>query len=450
MSIADGLNQFRGAFREELGTLRSGLSDQGGGDAGLGRLQSFERQGGAGLGDYLGGRLGGWDAAGGVGGGLDRLAPGGFDTGAPYSRFATGFAVNQDAAQRQARRDAEQQAMQVRAQGTLAAGDWSGPATADDNKALTGQGIDTWIAATRPNSPLIGQGAYILQRANELGVSVPLFMGILLKESELGTTAGPGFNLAGVTDPGRDQGLGGQRAFQGYGSWQQAIDGALTNLAGPNYKGKSAADQVSMWYVGRPYDPNATDLAGNGTVQQYLSGPVATAYQGLGVPLNPTQGGTPRGGAGTGVPLGAGVPQSDYLDRTRTLIGKVGYTSGGVRSTGNIADGADCSSFAGWLIGADPNDWNAQRLYDVSAPVDPGQLRPGDLVFFNIANPGDATARPVGHVAVWLGNGKVAQSTTMNGTNGVQVVDLANDDWLRTHVYGYGRYARGRPQQGNY
>jgi murein DD-endopeptidase MepM/ murein hydrolase activator NlpD len=180
------------------------------------------------------------------------------------------------------------------------AGDWSGPATADDNRSLTPEKVDAWIAQTRPNSPLRGKGGYILQQANARGVSVPLFLGILLKESELGTTAGPGFNIAGLTDPARDQGLGGRRAFQSYGSWEQAIDGALGNLAGPNYKGKSAADQVSTWYVGKPYDPNATDLAGNGTVQQYLDGPVAAAYGGLGVPLNPQGAGTRKAAGARG------------------------------------------------------------------------------------------------------------------------------------------------------
>ena len=49
----------------------------------------------------------------------------------------------------------------------------------------------------------------------------------------------------------------------------------------------------------------------------------------------------------------------------------------------------------------------------MSDRVDASQLQPGDLVFFDIANEGDATARPVGHVAVYLGNGMISQSTTL-------------------------------------
>jgi murein DD-endopeptidase MepM/ murein hydrolase activator NlpD len=191
-----------------------------------------------------------------------------------------------DAARAQAR--AEQRGLSGTA---TEAGDWSGPATADDNKTLDGGKIDAWIAATRPNSPLRGKGGYILQVANQYGVSAPLLMGIFLKESELGTTAGAGFNLAGV---------GGEGNFAQYGSWEQAIDGAARNLGGPTYKGKSAQDQIGYWFVGKPGDLNATDSTGgrNGTVRDYLDGPVAAAYSGLGVPFNAAGTGTRRAGGG--------------------------------------------------------------------------------------------------------------------------------------------------------
>jgi cell wall-associated NlpC family hydrolase len=321
----------------------------------------------------------------------------------------------------------------------IEAGDWSGPATADDNRTLDGAKIDAWIAQTRPGSPLAGKGGYILQVANQYGVSAPLLLGIFLKESELGTTAGPGYNLAGV---------GGEGNFAQYGSWEQAIDGAARNLGGPTYKGKSAAEQIGYWFVGpqgfAAGGLGATDSTGgrNGTVGDYLNGPVASAYRGLGVPFNPSGAGTRR--------AGGAVPPSQIAARTQQLAGTVGYTSGGVRVTGNIADGADCSSWAGWLIGADAGDWNAQRLYDVSDRVGAGDLQPGDLVFFDIANPGDATARPVGHVAVYLGGGMISQSTTLGGTNGVQITNLAADPYLSAHVYGYGRYRRrGGTTEGN-
>jgi murein DD-endopeptidase MepM/ murein hydrolase activator NlpD len=126
----------------------------------------------------------------------------------------------------------------------------------------------------------------------------------------LGTTAGPGFNLAGV---------GGEGNFAQYGSWEQAIDGAARNLGGPTYKGKSAQDQIGYWFTGKAGDLNATDSTGgrNGTVRSYLDGPVAAAYSGLGVPFNPQGAGTRRAGGGAtgglmGVTGGRGTISQEF------------------------------------------------------------------------------------------------------------------------------------------
>jgi murein DD-endopeptidase MepM/ murein hydrolase activator NlpD len=222
-----------------------------------------------------------------------------------------------DAARAQAR--AEQRGLSGTA---TEAGDWSGPATADDNATLDGAKIDSWIAATRPNSPLRGKGSYILQVANQNGVSAPLLLGIFLKESELGTTAGPGYNIAGV---------GGEGNFAQYGSWEQAIDGAARNLGGPTYKGKSAQDQIGYWFTGKPGDLNATDSTGgrNGTVRSYLDGPVAAAYSGLGVPFNAAVGGTRKAGGGTVVsPDGAYFPVAGWTQPVQPHWGRGDATGG--------------------------------------------------------------------------------------------------------------------------
>jgi murein DD-endopeptidase MepM/ murein hydrolase activator NlpD len=311
VSIRDSLGAFRSAFRDELAGVRAGVADQGG-RSGLDRLDTFGRAGGTaetpGLGDYLAQGLAGW-GGGQQTSGLDRLGGLAGGQGAAYDPFG-GFQRRQQYAgvlrSQEQEAEARRQAQQVRAQGTLAAGDWSGPATADDNQSLTGEKIDSWIASTRPNSPLRGKGSYILQVANQYGISAPLLMGIFLKESELGTTAGPGYNIAGV---------GGEGNFAQYGSWEQAIDGAARNLGGPTYKGKSAQDQIGLWFVGKAGDLNATDSTGgrNGTVGTYLNGPVAQAYGGLGVPFNQRAGGTPRAAGGTTIsPDGAVFPVAGW------------------------------------------------------------------------------------------------------------------------------------------
>lgn len=155
----------------------------------------------------------------------------------------------------------------------------AGTPSAADNQGLTGQQIDQWIQRTRPNSPMVGQGQFILDQANAAGVSVPEMLGIFLKESQLGTTAGPTWNVAGV---------GGLGNFAGYGNVQDAIAGAIQNLAGSYYRGKSLADNIGTWYVGPDWQQKgglqAVDASGgaNGTVGDYL-GIVQQVYNQLGV-----------------------------------------------------------------------------------------------------------------------------------------------------------------------
>jgi murein DD-endopeptidase MepM/ murein hydrolase activator NlpD len=217
-------------------------------------------------------------------------------------------------------RDQARAAASARSGTATEAGDWSGPATADDNATLDGAKIDQWIASERPNSPLRGKGAYILQTANSHGVSAPLLLGIFLQESELGTTAGPGYNIAGV---------GGEGNFAQYGSWEQAIDGAAANLGTATYRGKSAAEQVGNWFAGpqkwAQSGLDATDSTGgrNGTVRDYLNKSVAAAYSGLGVPFNQAAGGTRKAGGGTVVsPDGAYFPVAGWTQPVQPHWGR--------------------------------------------------------------------------------------------------------------------------------
>jgi hypothetical protein len=250
------------------------------------------------LGDYLARGLAGWGAAQQTSG-LDRLGGLAGGQGAVYDPFG-GFQRRQQYAgalrSQEQEAEARRQAQQVRAQGTLAAGDWSGPATADDNATLDGAKIDQFIRSKNAASPLIGKGAYILQVANARGVSAPELLALFWKESSLGSTAGPTFNIAGV---------GGAGNFAGYGSWEQAIDGAAANLASDLYRGKSVQDHVGYWYAGperyKKYGLAATDAGDgsapspNGTVGDYLNNYVGPTFAGLGVPYSQDAAGTRRG-----------------------------------------------------------------------------------------------------------------------------------------------------------
>lgn len=324
------------------------------------------------------------------------------------------------------------------APGARGGANWAGPATSDDNKTLTAAQIDQWIVATRADSPLAGMGAYILDAANRRGVSAVLMLGIMLKESELGTTAGPNMNLGGVTDPSRDQGLGGQRAFASNNSWAQAIDGIADNLATDMYRGKSLQEQVGNWYVGpQEYAARglaATDRAGNGTVADYL-GIVSQVYQALGVGIDPAATGTATG--------------TTYADPTgllaaaQPLIGNP-YQLGGRRANGRVGPGIgiDCSEFTAYLYEQQgvTLTWNAQAQYDSTQRVAQGQWQPGDLIFFTQTY--DAGGATVTHVGMFVGYDSQGNPIMVHsGSGGVGYANL-NEQYYRDHYYGAGRVMR--------
>jgi murein DD-endopeptidase MepM/ murein hydrolase activator NlpD len=319
------------------------------------------------------------------------------------------------------------------------AGDWSGPATADDNATLTPEKIDAWIASTRPGSPLRGKGGYILQVANQYGVSAPLLMGIFLKESELGTTAGPGYNIAGV---------GGEGNFAQYGSWEQAIDGAARNLGGPTYKGKSAQDQIGYWFTGKAGDLNATDSTGgrNGTVRSYLDGPVAAAYSGLGVPFNPQGTGTRKAAGARGddtfpVVGWSGEIQNHWGTSERgatDIMAPSGTPIVAVRGGRVTWAGSDGLGGNNVLIHDDATGLDFYYAHMRDAPlVRAGQTVTAGAPLGYVGNTGDAAGGPT-HLHLGIGYGIVQGGGPSGGAGkGFDAVGFLQS------IYGRGRTARG-------
>ena len=402
--FGDEEDEEEGEFRGLATTMR----DRFGGFRGLGTADRFQGLGGglSGIGRAFGGLTGATDRFEGLGLGLAATV---------------------------ARRDQERAEKEAAARGVQVGPGVSHGDTADarDNAGLTGDRIDQWIRTTNAASPIAGLGGYILDAANRHGVSAPLLLGIFLKESSLGTTAGSDKNLAGLTDPNRDQGLGGVRAFIPNATWEEAIDRAAANLGSSLYRGKSLADQVGAWYVGpgayAKWGLDANDTGGrgpggNGTVRDYLSGPVARAYSGLGVT---------RGGASADV--------QGLVAKAQPFMGSA-YTNAGIRVSGNPRDGFDCSSLTGYLLGLDRSRWNAQIQADTTVRVNAQDVRPGDLVFFQGTNANDPSARPVSHVGIYLGGGRMLHA----GTNGVEITDLNTPYW-QSHLWGYGRTAGAPP-----
>lgn len=170
---------------------------------------------------------------------------------------------------------------------------WAGPTTAADNQGLTGQQVDQYIKDTRPASPLVGMGQYILDEANRQNISVPQLLGIMNLESGLGTTGGLNgvYNYGGLTGTGWSGQTGNTtgmaRPFATFGSARDGINALIANLASDLYRGKNLQQQTATWYLGRPdAGLDETDEAGNATLRDYLN-VINQAYQGLGRTSNP-------------------------------------------------------------------------------------------------------------------------------------------------------------------
>lgn len=316
---------------------------------------------------------------------------------------------------------------------------WSGPATSQDNQNLSPANIDAWIAQERPGSPLIGLGQFILGEANARNISVPLLLGIMLLESELGTTGSLNgvYNYGGLTG----QGWGGQtgnttgmaRQFATFATREDGVRALMDNLASNGYRGKSVQQQIGNWYLG---DPNAslgsTDEQQNATLQQYLN-VVARAYQGLGVGYNPQ-----------GTPTATGSSYADptgLLAAAQPLLGNP-YELGGRRANGKVGPGIgiDCSEFTAYLYEQQgiTLQWNAQAQYNQTQRVQQGQWQPGDLIFFQ-GTYDTGRGETVTHVGMFVGYDAHGNPIMVHsGSNGVEYANL-NQPYYQQHYYGAGR-----------
>lgn len=109
-------------------------------------------------------------------------------------------------------------------------------------------------------------------------------------------------------------------------------------------------------------------------------------------------------------------PASVAIGAAKTMLGK-SYTWGGEDPSTSF----DCSGLVKWAYAQAGVELPRASYQQVNAgtpvPVDPAQLRPGDLLFSS------SRGLPVGHVALYLGEGKVIEATRSGG------VVINNVDW---------------------
>lgn len=97
-----------------------------------------------------------------------------------------------------------------------------------------------------------------------------------------------------------------------------------------------------------------------------------------------------------------------------------GYRFGGR----NPEAGLDCSGMVSYIVeqvSGKRLPHNAARIADVTRPIGRGQLRPGDLVFFNTLD------RRHSHMGVYLGDGRFVHAPNSRGT--VRIDVLSNRYW---------------------
>ena len=94
----------------------------------------------------------------------------------------------------------------------------------------------------------------------------------------------------------------------------------------------------------------------------------------------------------------------------------------------------DCSGFVSWCLNnsgyADVGRQTAQGLFDLCRRVEPGDARPGDLIFFSGTY---RSAGPVSHVGIYLGNGEM-----IHAGDPIKISNINTAYW-QSHFYSFGR-----------
>lgn len=130
---------------------------------------------------------------------------------------------------------------------------------------------------------------------------------------------------------------------------------------------------------------------------------------------------------------GSNAAPQDLTALARSLVGTP------YRYGGNSPDsGFDCSGFVGYVFRQSLNidlPRSSQEIYRLGQPVEPAQLRPGDLVFYNTLR------RAFSHVGIYLGEDRFIHSPSSGG--GIRVENMQMSYW-RKHFNGARRIIASR------
>ncbi|MBB5149058.1 C40 family peptidase [Ureibacillus thermosphaericus] len=114
-------------------------------------------------------------------------------------------------------------------------------------------------------------------------------------------------------------------------------------------------------------------------------------------------------------PIAVGATEKDSTDFTSTELRETAIKYLGIRYLygGTSTSGFDCSGFVRKVfsdLGIElPR--TAKEMYEIGEPVKIGEIRPGDLLFYNTSGLG------ISHVAIYYGDGKMIHAQTGEGVS---------------------------------
>jgi cell wall-associated NlpC family hydrolase len=110
---------------------------------------------------------------------------------------------------------------------------------------------------------------------------------------------------------------------------------------------------------------------------------------------------------------GRAITQADTDARNEVALFALGLIDTGYRFGGKNPDaGLDCSGMVSYVFAKAAGlrlSGSAADIAKEGRPVDPAELKPGDLVFFNTLH------RPYSHVGIYIGNGRFVHAPSSNG-----------------------------------
>lgn len=269
------------------------------------------------------------------------------------------------------------------------------PSPTPDRTESRGNGL-----SDAPSSTGVPQGsgeieAYIRQAARQRGIDPDTAVAVARSEG-------------GLENPVRQSDYVNPRTGQreeSYGPFQLYLGGGLGNAA---LEAGIDPRNPSQWRQAVDFALDAVTRSGWGAWYGAKAIGV-TGFDGIGQAAADTSAGISRGATGSG--QATGEQAGGWLDLARSQLNKpyIWGSAGGRSDFSSDPAGFDCSGFVSYVLkqgmGVDLPAFTGSA-YEKTKAVPLDDIRPGDVVFYNMDNPDPA----IQHMALYIGNGQIIQA----------------------------------------